>query len=380
MAKALEGVLGPRIAEGKVTTKYGHAAGCSRVVEFEAGHPIVDGNTLRATEELLGLSHSAAEDDLVICLLSGGGSSLLEHLPDGISLADLQLTNELLLRSGITIGEVNAVRKHLSKVKGGQLACAVAPATCVSLILSDVIGDPPESIASGPTAPDPTTFADAWGVIHRFGLVSRLPESVVTHLQAGLEGAVPETLKPGDPVFDRVSNIIIGNNMEALEAAATAAGGLGYSTLVLTSRLQGEAREVARAFAGIVQEIRSSDVPVPKPACLLMGGETTVTVHGRGEGGRNQEFALAALLAMEAERGDYLIASCGTDGTDGPTDAAGAVATPAALAHARHADLDAGQFLRENDAHTFWKHVNGLIVTGPTGTNVMDLIVALIPA
>lgn len=379
MARALEDILGSRITAGLVTTKYGHGVSCSCIRVVEAGHPVPDENTLHATGRMLDLVRSAGEQDLILCLLSGGGSALLELLPEGISLGEFRRTNELLLRSGATIEEINAVRKHLSRVKGGQLARIVGPATCVSLILSDVVGDSLQTIASGPTAPDTTTFADALEVVRRHGIESRLPGAILEYLQGGSRGRFPETLKAGDPVFEQVWNVIVGNSMMALRAAEEKARALGYTALVLTSRMQGEAREAARFIAGIIQEIRLSDIPCAKPACVLLGGETTVTVRGRGTGGRNQELALASLLAMEGTKGDYLIASCGTDGTDGPTEAAGALASPAVLERAVRSGLQAGKFLAENDSFTFWKKVEGLVVTGPTGTNVMDVVIALVP-
>jgi hydroxypyruvate reductase len=284
----------------------------------------------------------------------------------------------LLLGSGSNIEEINTVRKHLSLVKGGQLARAIAPAVCVSIILSDVIGDPLEAIASGPTAPDPTTFHDAWNVIEKYNLISDIPDVVVKHLDYGLKGDFPETLKPGDPIFKKIYNKILGNNMLALRTAQNTAQRLGYHCLILSSRIQGEAREVAQVLASIVQEIQQNGVPLNIPACVLTGGETTVTLKGKGRGGRNQELALAALLAMKGVRKEYIIVSCGTDGTDGPTDAAGGMAYPAVLKKAAELNLNAQDFLADNNAYPFLEQTDGLIITGPTGTNVMDITFALV--
>ncbi|NOX38397.1 MAG: glycerate kinase [Calditrichaeota bacterium] len=379
MAQALEDLLGERITGGMVIVKYGHAAGCRRVRIREAGHPVLDEQGLAATQELLQLVRQAGEQDLVLCLISGGGSALLESPPAGIHLDDLQQTFRLLLESGATIEEMNAVRKHLSRVKGGQLAREIYPATCVSLIISDVIGDPLDAIASGPTAPDRTTFQDAWRVINKYGLVDRLPASVRTYLQRGISGNEPETVSETDPLWQRVTNIVIGNNRLALQRAAEVARQLGYQPFLLTSRVQGEAREVARVLAAIIQEIQTTDQPVRRPACLLVGGETTVQVTGSGKGGRNQELALALLLAMGKQALPYAFVSCGTDGTDGPTDAAGGWADPSCWTAIEDRGLDPLPFLINNDAYPFLETIGGLLKTGPTGTNVMDIMVGLIP-
>ncbi len=379
MAREMENVLGKRLTDGMVTVKYGHGQPCRKIKIREAGHPVIDQNGLSASEQILQMVDTAGKNDLVICLISGGGSALLEKLPEGISLSDLQKLFELLLNCGATIDEINTVRKHLSLVKGGQLARAIAPATCLSLILSDVIGDPLESIASGPTAPDPTTFSDAWQVIEKYRLESALPASIGNYLKKGVAGEAPETLKPGDPIFRNVHNLILGNNLKALQAAREKAKEFSYRPLILTSRVQGEAREVARVLAAMVQDVLTNALPVSRPACLLLGGETTVTLRGKGKGGRNQELALAALLAMKNFRKDYLIVSCGTDGTDGPTDAAGGMASPQVWENARAQGVDPLPFLENNDAYHFFRKTGGLIMTGPTGTNVMDIILALIP-
>ena len=378
MARELEQILGEAITEGVVVVKYQHSVPCQRIRIREAGHPVLDENGLEATSEILRIARKATERDLVICLISGGGSALLEQLPTGISLHDLQETFQLLLASGANIEEINIIRKHLSQVKGGQLARAIAPAQCVSLILSDVIGDPLEAIASGPTAPDPTTFADAWQVIEKYHLTHRLPISVKEYLQEGLKGEHPETLKPGDPIFRRVHNIILGNNREALQAAEKTLQQHGFRTLVLTSQVQGEAREVARVVSAILKEIARFNVPLSQPAAVLLGGETTVTLRGHGKGGRNQELALAALLELKHLQAPYVLVSVGTDGTDGPTDAAGGIIYPEMWQTVEERNLSPEKFLENNDAYHFLQQTNGLLFTGPTGTNVMDIIFFLV--
>lgn len=378
MAKEMENILGDRLFYGQVIVKYGYSLPCRKIRISEAGHPIVDENSLEATNQILQFVQGAGSQDLVFCLLSGGGSSLLEKLPAGISLTDLQETQRLLLSSGATIEEVNCVRKHLSLVKGGQLSRAIAPASCVNLILSDVIDDPLESIASGPTVSDSSTFQMAWDIIEKYQLKDKLPPAIRSHLENGISGIVSETLKPDHPIFKKVYSIIIGNNLEALLAAKAKARELGFNTLILSSRIQGEAREVAKVISAVVKEIIYNNFPVAKPACLLLGGETTVTVRGKGKGGRNQELALAVLQAMGETTADYVILSSGTDGTDGSTDAAGGIVFPDIWMTARQKNLDIQLFLDHNDSYTFLEQIGGLIKTGPTGTNVMDLILALV--
>ncbi len=378
MAREFEQLLEGRIDDGVVVVKYGHSVPCQRIRIREAGHPVLDENGLQATAEILQIAQQAGEDDLVFCLISGGGSALLEQLPPGISLTELQETFQLLLASGANIEEVNTIRKHLSLVKGGQLARAIAPARCISLILSDVIGDPLEAIASGPTAPDPTTFQDAWKIVEKYHLSQKLPASVRNYLQAGLAGNQPETLKPNDPIFRNVQNIILGNNREALRVAEQTLREAGFHTIVLTSQVEGEAREVARVLSAILKEIAAFDLPLTRPAAVLMGGETTVTLRGQGKGGRNQELALAALLELKNVPGNYLLASVGTDGTDGPTDAAGGMIFPQMWQTIEQLQLHPETYLQNNDAYHFLKKVDGLIITGPTGTNVMDIIFFLV--
>jgi len=379
LAREMERILGDRLFYGQVTVKYGHAIPCRRVRVMEAGHPLPDENSLEATAQILQLVQTTGSQDLVFCLLSGGGSTLLEKLPEGISLNDLRKTYQLLLGCGADITEMNSVRKHLSLVKGGQLARAIAPACCVNLIVSDVMDDALDSIASGPTVADLSTFQIAWQVMEKYQLVEKVPITVQQYLQKGLQGKIPETLKAADPIFEKVQSVILGNNREALEMAQTTARACGFNTLLLTTRLQGESRQVAKVLAAVVKEIVANNLPLPRPACLLLGGETTVTLSGTGEGGRNQELVLAALLAMQDVQSDYLIMSCGTDGTDGPTDAAGGMVFPEIWNSARQKNLDPATFLENNDAYHFLDHTGGLVKTGPTGTNVMDIVLALVP-
>jgi hydroxypyruvate reductase len=310
-------------------------------------------------------------------LLSGGASALTPAPVAGLTLADLQITTDQLLRAGATIGELNAVRKHLDRLKGGQLARLVAPAPVAALILSDVVGDPLDVIASGPTAPDPTTYAMAWQILEQRGVQTQLPAAVRAHLQRGREGMLPETPKPGDPLFARVTNTLVGSNRLAALAAVTAAEQLGYRALLLTTFVEGEAREVARVAAALAKGVRQHGDPLPAPACLVWGGETTVTVRGHGRGGRNQELALAAALALEGLPGVALMALA-TDGTDGPTDAAGALVDGTTIGAARSLGLDPVAALANNDAYPLLEAVGALLLTGPTGTNVNDLLVVLV--
>ena len=374
MAQAMEEKLGDRIATGAVVVKYGHTAKLKKIAQYEAGHPVPDENTLKATQAILDLVKDLKSDDLVFVLITGGGSALFEALPEGVSLHDLKKFNALMLECGAAIDEINILRKHLSLVKGGRLAARLQPATVVSLILSDVVGDPLESIASGPTTPDDTTFEQAWQVVKKYGIESQLPEPVRAILQRGLSGQEAETPKPGQPFFDRVRNIVLGNNRRALFQMAHAAQEAGLRTLVLTDRLQGEAREVAKLIAAVAESALRDGFPLESPGCILLGGEPTVTLRGNGKGGRNQEMALAVLGALGRQQRPFYFCSLGSDGTDGPTDAAGAWIDEHTLDKADRLKLNWADFLRRNDSYHFFKALDQLIVTGPTGTNVMDLI------
>ncbi len=376
MARELEHVVGDRLSGGLVVVKYGHGIRTRRVRVVEAGHPVPDRAGLQGAARLLQLVSRLTEDDLLLVVLSGGASSLLPAPSPGVSLADKRRMTTLLLRSGATIQEMNAVRKHLSAVKGGQLIAATRAAVA-SLILSDVIGDDLGSIGSGPTAPDPTTFHDARAVLDRFHLWTKLPSRVRTHLTKGLRKQVPDTPKPGARVFKRVQNQIIGNNRVAVSAAAEAAKSTGLRTLVLTTSLTGEARDAAKFLAAVAREVRISGHPIRPPACVVAGGELTVTIRGQGRGGRAQEFALAAGIEIAGLK-DVVVAALGTDGTDGPTDAAGAAVSGETMSRATRRGVSLQRALAENDAYPVFRRLGGHIVTGPTRTNVNDLYVALI--
>lgn len=372
MAAAVEDVLGARVADGFVVVKDGYVAATRRVRVVEAGHPVPDARSEAATGQLLAMARAVGPDDLVIVLVSGGGSALTPAPAPGVSLADKQAVTRVLLEAGATIDELNAVRKHLSLFKGGQLARVASPARVLALILSDVIDDPLDVIASGPTAPDPTTFADAWRVLVSRGVADRVPDSVRTRLTAGVRGEIEETPKPGEAVFARVTNLVIGNAQLVVDAAVARARTLGYAPQVLTRALRGEARDVARALLARGRELAP-------PACLVAAGETTVTVVGRGRGGRCQEFALAAALALEPDE-PLVVLAAGTDGTDGPTAAAGGVVDAGTVARGRMAGLDARQALDDNDSHAFLAAAGDLVLTGPTNTNLLDLYLVLRPA
>ena len=376
MARAVDMVLGARLDGGYVVAP--ERAGLSRVsgIEIaEAGHPVPDGRSLRAARRVLQIASSMEPADLLIVLLSGGASSLLAFPDDGLTLADKQRTTRLLLRSGAAIEEVNAIRKHLSAIKGGRLAAATR-APVLTLILSDVQGDDLGAIGSGPTAPDRTTFHDAVQVVRRYGLWERLPARVRRHLAAGLAGRLQDTPKPRSGVFRRGRHVIVGNNRLAVEAAATAARRAGYALIVIEEFLAGEAADVGHWLGRLGRDLAGRP-GLAGPLCVVAGGELTVTVRGAGLGGRAQEFVLAAALALEGSRGVWA-AGIGTDGRDGPTDAAGAVADGTTVGRGRRLGLDAGASLMRNDSYRFFKKVGGHIVTGLTGTNVNDLYLLLI--
>ena len=377
MAQTMEDILGDRISDGLICVKYGHTCRLKRIGTMEAGHPLPDANGTTASRRIFSMVRSATEKDLVIVLLSGGGSALLPSPPEGVSLAEKQTVSRLLIASGATIHEINAVRKHLSTIKGGRLAQASAPASTVSLILSDVVGDDLDVIASGPTVPDASTYEECRMIIERYNLSARLPQSVSTHIRRGTAGQVPESPKPADPNWRHVQNMIIGNNFQALAAAGQKAESLGYHTLILSSRLEGETRVVARVHGAMAREILATGNPLAAPACLLSGGETTVTIKGTGLGGRNQEFALAAALDIDGAE-HAVVLSAGTDGTDGPTDAAGALADHTTVRRASSAGLDIRRHLDNNDAYPLFQRLGDLLITGPTRTNVMDLRVILV--
>ena len=377
MAKPLNDLLGNRITGGIINVKYGHRFPLSGIDVVEAGHPVPDEAGLRGTKGIIELLADTEEDDLVFCLISGGGSALSPAPVQGVSLGDKQGVTRRLLECGATIHEMNSVRKHLSRIKGGQLAGLAQPSALVSLILSDVIGDDLDTIASGPTVPDPSTYYDSLRILTRFSLTEAIPQAALRHLEAGARGERPETPKAHDSAFAKVQNVVVGSNSSAIRAARETAATLGYNPLVLSSFVAGETREVGRVHAAIAKEVLKSGNPVPPPACIISGGETTVTLRGKGKGGRNQEFALAAALEIEGlDR--VVIMSGGTDGTDGPTDAAGAFAQGNTVDRGRLLGLEAESYLSENNSYNFFKPLNDLVITGPTLTNVMDLRLVMV--
>ncbi len=377
MGVALEGVLGDRLEGGIVNTKYGHLEPLERITLVECGHPVPDEAGVAGTGQILELLGGTDDRTLVICLISGGGSALMPAPSEGISLEEKQETTRLLLGCGANIVELNAIRKHLSQVKGGGLARKAFPARVATLMLSDVIGDPLDVIASGPTVPDTSTFQTCMETLGKYELVDRVPEAVRERFEAGVHGDVPDTPKPGDEALARCQNLVVGSNGLAVAAAQERAVKLGYQSLVLSTRVEGEAREVVHVYSAIAKEIAMSKRPIAPPACVIAGGETTVKVRGEGKGGRNQELALAGAIQLSGWEGVVLF-SGGTDGTDGPTDAAGAVADGNTIARAAGMGLSAGEYLKNNDAYHFFKPLDDLVMTGPTGTNVADVAFVMV--
>ena len=377
MARGVEALLGDRLAGGVAVTRRGQvsgAGGLHRIRLLEAGHPVPDEGSAAAGRALAAECRRATADTLLIGVVSGGGSALLAAPAEGVTLADKQETTRLLLAAGATIGELNCVRKHLSALKGGRMAALMHPAASLNLILSDVVGDRLDTIASGITAPDLTSFADAAAILRRFDLWQRVPDAVRGVIEAGVAGAIDDTPGAGHPAFARVRNVLLGSGRAAVAAAAEASRAAGYDTLVLTTQLTGEAREIAKVFYALARDLRSGRLALRLPACVVAGGETTVTVTGGGSGGRCQELALAFLAEMAADSDPPLgatLLAAGTDGNDGPTDAAGAFADGAALAAA--ATLDPGAALADNDSYAFCNACAALFRPGPTNTNVADL-------
>lgn len=377
MAAAVEELVGDRISGGVVNVKYGHVDDLRYIKLIEAGHPVPDENGQAGARAMLDLAADAGEKDLIICLISGGGSALLPLPVKNLTLKDKQDTTNVLLACGATIHEINAIRKHLSQVKGGQLAKAAYPATLVTLMLSDVVGDDLDVIGSGPTVPDSSSYGDCLNIFAKYDILDKLPAAVVDHIQRGASQKLPETPKPGDKVFEKAHNLIIGSNMEAVAAARQKATELGYGTLILSSMIEGETRDVARVHTAIAREILKTGNPLAKPACILSGGETTVSIRGKGLGGRNQEFVLAAAIDI-SDRHHIVVLSGGTDGNDGPTDAAGALADSTTVRRARALAMVPAAYLVENDSYHFFEKTGDLLITGPTNTNVMDLRIILV--
>ena len=372
MARGVEETLGEKINSGTIITKYDHAVSLDKVRIVEAGHPVPDEEGYRGAQKIVHFLASMNEKDLVFFLISGGGSALLPFPYEGLILEDKQCVTKILLEVGANIQEINTLRKHLSQVKGGRLAKIANPATLISLILSDVIGDDLDSIASGPTVPDRSTFRDCVDIVEKYQITDRLPSVIMDIFNKGIRGEIEDTPEAGDPAFERTQNLIIGSNIKAVEEAAKKATELGYNTLILSTFIEGETRDVAGVHAAIAKEILSSGNPIERPACVISGGETTVTIRGGGKGGRNQEFSLAAAMDIDGLENVVLL-SAGTDGTDGPTDAAGAISDGETVARARKLGMDPSHYLRENDSYHFFEALGDLILTGPTFTNVMDL-------
>lgn len=379
MAEAVHGILGKYITQGIIITKDGYGRTSPKrdlppnFQIFEAGHPLPDYRSYAGTIKFLELIRTLQVDDLIIFLISGGGSSLLTQPAPGITLADIQEATSFLLTSGATIHEINTLRKHIDLVKGGQLARMIYPTTIISLVLSDVIGDQLETIASGPTVPDSTTYQDAINVLQEKKLTNKIPTTIIAHLNDGAKGLYPETPKPGDFIFQNVNNYLIGSNVQATQAAFTQARQEGFFSMVLTNYIQGEAKHVGQVIGAIaLQAAMQNTASFPRPACIILGGETTVTITGNGKGGRNQEIALS-IVDMIAGLDRVMIVAFATDGGDGPTDAAGAVVTGDTHARAKAMGMKSSDFLTNNDSYTFFEPLSDLIITGPTQTNVNDL-------
>lgn len=389
MARAVEEILGDRLNAGVIAVKTGHVESLTRIRTIEAGHPVPTEASVTAAHEVAELCGQGDESTLFIGLVSGGGSACLcfpREWDEGgrrktLTLEEKQEVTRLLLESGADINEINTVRKHLSNIKGGGLARLMYPATSLNIILSDVVGDRLDSIASGLTVGDPTSFADALDVLRRKGIEQRVPKAVLDLLADGIAGRVADTPGPEDPVFARVHNVLLGTNLAALRASAERASQLGYHVLPLSSQITGEAREAAKFYLGLALDTARNELAVAKPACIVGGGETTVTIRGKGRGGRNQEMALSFLHGLSQREADvkgiYFL-SAGTDGNDGPTDAAGAFACGEAVEAAASRGLSIDRFLSENDSYNFFDAIGHLFRSGPTNTNVCDLQILLV--
>lgn len=375
MARGAMAVLGERVDDGVLITKHlepENGGLPDKIRVLQGGHPVPTTESMSSAQALVDFLQSGTDQDLVICLISGGGSALMTLPQAGVSLEDMQELTRQLLASGANIGEINTLRKHLDRVKGGGLARLAAPARMITLILSDVIGSPLDVIASGPTVADSSTFADTLQILQKYHLEDKIPANISAVLRRGANGELPETLKEDDPLLNRVTNAVIASNPQAAESALQQARQEGFHTLLLTTYLQGEASQAGVVLASVLKQIAATGQPLPRPACLVAGGETTVTLRGKGMGGRNQEMALGATFLLEGTP-DVALVTLGTDGEDGPTDAAGAFITGDSLARARSQGLDALGYLQNNDSYHFFKALGHLVNTGPTGTNVNDL-------
>ncbi len=389
MAKAVEEILGDRITGGVISVKYGYTENLSKIDIIEAGHPIPDDNSIKAAKAIISYKDKITEDTIVINLISGGGSSLLSYPFQGhignnniqLTLEDIQETTGILLNSGATIDEINCIRKHISMIKGGKLVKFLYPAFQINLILSDVVGDRLDSIASGLTTWDNTTFKDALNILKKYRILEKIPRKVREIIESGTKGLIEETPKKGDKIFSKVRNFIVGSNFNALKSASKKSIELGYYTTIISSQIVGESREVAKVYAAISRDILKNSTLSSTPACVIGGGETTVTVRGNGKGGRNQEMALSFLNEVSKNPEDYkniYFLSASTDGSDGPTDADGAFASLELLKKAKRQNLNPERFLDNNDSYNFFKKINGLFITGPTNTNVCDIQIVLV--
>ena len=378
MANAIYQILRDQITSGLLITKDGYLEPekyhlASQIKIIEANHPIPDQRNLAAVLKLISLTSELNNDDLVICLISGGGSALLTNPYPGISIQDIQVTTSLLLSCGASITEMNTIRKHIDVYKGGGLVRFLSPATIISLILSDVVDDNLEVIASGPTVADPTTFGDAWRILNKYQLLDQIPPHIRSILLAGIQGEIQDTIKPGNPIFSRVTNVIIGNNTDAVNSAFNLAKILGFDTRILTTSLHGEASQIGKKLSEEAKFLLSTTSLLTRPACLMVGGETTVTIKGQGKGGRNQELALGAVESL-SDSEQLILSSLATDGCDGPTEAAGAVATNETFSRGLSMGLEPQFYLDRNDSFNYFESLGDLIKTGPTLTNVNDLV------
>lgn len=389
MARALVDILGDDLTAGAVITKEGQGeTHIGAVSVLHGGHPLPDEQSLASTRQVLSRVTDPQPDDLVLCVISGGGSALLTDPTEGIGLSDLQHLTQALLACGASIQEINVLRKHLDRVKGGQLLRRLAPARVISLILSDVVGNPLDVIASGPTAPDPSTYQQGLEILSRYGLPAQIPASILHVLERGARGELPETPKPDDPIFQQVTHQIVGDNFQAAQAAVDTAREAGFHAGLLTTYLQGEAREAGQFLAAVLRQMAFSGDPLPRPACLVVGGETTVTLDDteapkdfgglRAKGGRNQELALAAVKGLAGLQ-DVFLVTLATDGEDGPTDAAGAVVTGETLNRAQRQGMDVAEHLQHHASYTFFAALDDLLKPGYSGTNVNDLTLLLAP-
>ena len=377
MACALEGILANHIADGVVIVKHGFRVDLEKIQIVEAGHPIPDANSISGARQITRLLADTFPDDLVVCLISGGGSSLCALPSEGITLTDIQTITQSLLKSGADVIEVNTIRKHLSQIKGGQLARLAYPASTLSLFISDVIGDRIDTIASGPTAPDTTTFRDAHDILKKYDLLKSAPVSITTRIKTGIEGGIQDTPKTDEPVFQQTRNIIVINNLTALRAIATKARHGGYNTIVLSSMIEGETRQVAKVYATLIKDLIDAPHPMPTPACVVAGGEMTVRVTGKGHGGRNGDFCLA-LVPLISGRTRVVVLSAGTDGIDGSTDAAGGIIDGTTFSRIQGLGLDVATALANHDSYSILSKSGDLLKTGPTRTNVSDIQLILI--